>query len=119
VDHAGEALESDVTKRRDKKAALKFLKKAMRKHGRPDVIVTDRVRSYGSALKEIGGADLQETARWLNNRVENSHLPFRRRERARLRFRRMQRLQNLADVHTFVLIHFKQDRSLSKRDHLK
>ena len=77
VDHAGEALENDVTKRRDKKAALKFLKKAMRKHGRPDVIVTDRVRSYGAALKEIGGADLQETARWLNNGVENSHLPFR------------------------------------------
>ena len=54
VDHEGEVLESFVTKTRDKRAALKFLKKAMRKHGRPEVIVTDRLRSYGAALKEIG-----------------------------------------------------------------
>jgi putative transposase len=80
VDHEGEVLESFVTKARDKKAALKFLKKAMRKHGRPDVIVTDRLRSYRAALKEIGAAKRQETGRWLNNRAENLHLPFRRRE---------------------------------------
>ena len=54
VDHEGEVLESFVTKTRDKKAALKFLKKAMRKHGRPQVIVTDKLRSYGAALREIG-----------------------------------------------------------------
>jgi putative transposase len=89
VDHEGEVLESFVTKTRDKKAALKFLKKAMRKHGRPEIIVTDRLRSYGAALKEIGAAKRQETGRWLNNRAENSHLPFRRRERAMPRFRRM------------------------------
>uniref|UniRef100_UPI00359477E5 IS6 family transposase n=1 Tax=Blastomonas sp. TaxID=1909299 RepID=UPI00359477E5 len=47
VDHEGEVLESFVTKTRDKKAAIKFLRKAMRKHGRPEVIVTDRLRSYG------------------------------------------------------------------------
>ena len=82
VDHEGEVLESYVTKTRDKKAALKFPKKAMRKHGRPEVIVTDLLRSYGAALKEIGAADRQDTGRWLNNRAENSHLPFRRRERA-------------------------------------
>jgi len=51
ADHEGEALESYVTKTRDKTAALKFLKKAMRKHGRPKVIVTDLLRSYGAALK--------------------------------------------------------------------
>jgi len=76
VDHEGEVLESFVTKKRDKKAALKFLKKAMRKYGNPEVIVTDGLASYGAALKEIGVADKQETGRWLNNRVENSHLPF-------------------------------------------
>ena len=76
VDHEGEVLESFVTKTRDKKAALKFLKKAMRKHGRPEVIVTDLLGSYGAALKDIGAADRQETGRWLNNRAENSHLPF-------------------------------------------
>jgi putative transposase len=94
VDHEGEILESYVTKTRDKKAALKFLRKAMRKHGRPEVIVTDRLRSYSAALKEIGNADRQETGRWLNNRAENSHLPFRRRERAMLRFRRLGTILN-------------------------
>ena len=54
VDHEGEVQESFVTKTRDKKAALIFLSKALRKHGRPEVIVTDRLRSYGAALKEIG-----------------------------------------------------------------
>ena len=73
VDHEGEVLESFVTKTRDKTAALKFLKKAMRKHGRPEVIVTDQLRSYGAALKQIGAADRQETGRWANNRAENSH----------------------------------------------
>ena len=77
-DHKGEVLESFFTKTRDKKAALKFLKKAMRNHGRPEAIVTDQQRSYGAALKEIGAADRQENGRWLNNRAENSHLPFRR-----------------------------------------
>jgi putative transposase len=77
VDHEGEVLESFVTKRRDRKAALKFLKKAMRRHGSPESIVTDRLRSYGAALREIGAARLQETGRHLNNRAENSHLPLR------------------------------------------
>ena len=76
VDHEGEILESFVTKARDKVAALKFLKKAMRRHGPATAIVTDGLRSYRAALKGIGGAGKQETGRWLNNRVENSHLPF-------------------------------------------
>ena len=63
VDHGSETPESYVTKARDKKTTLKFLKKAMRKHGRPQVIVTDRLRSFGAALKEIGNADRQETGR--------------------------------------------------------
>ncbi len=112
-------LESFVTKTRDKKAALKFLKKAMRKHGRPEVIVTDLLRSYGAALKEIGAADRQETGRWMNNRAENSHLPFRRRERAMLRFRRMRSLQKFASVHASVYNHFNQERSLSTRTNFK
>jgi putative transposase len=70
-------LESFVTKRRDRKAALKFLRKAMKRYGSPNVIVTDRLRSYGAAMKVIGNADRQETGLWLNNRVENSHQSFR------------------------------------------
>jgi len=119
VDHEGEVLESYVTKTRDKKAALKFLKKAMRKHGCPEVFVTDLLRSYGAALKEIGLAGRQETGRWLNNRAENSHLPFRRRERAMLRFRRMRSLQKFASVHASVYNHFNQERSLSTRTNFK
>lgn len=115
VDHEGEVLESFVTKRRDKKAALKFLRKAMRKHGQPEVIVTDRLRSYGAALKEIGADDRQVTGRWLNNRAENSHLPFRRRERAMLRFRCMRSLQKFASIHASVSNHFNHERSLSSR----
>jgi IS1 family transposase len=92
VDHEGEVLESFVTKRRDKKAALKFLRKSMRRHGSPNVLVTDKLRSYGAAMKEIGNAERQETGRWLNSRAENSHQQFRRRERAMLRFRRMRPL---------------------------
>src|SRR6056297_469432 len=115
VDHEGEVLESFVTKTRDKKVALKFLKKAMRKHGRCEQYVTDKLRSYGAALKDLGAVHRQETGRWLNNRAENSHLPFRRRERAMQRFRRIRSLQMFASVHASVTNHFNPDRSLSSR----
>lgn len=119
VDHGGEILESFVTKKRNKKAALKFLRKAMRRHGRAAAFVTDRLRSYGAALKKLASADRQETGRWLNNRVENSHLPFRRRERAMQRFLRMQSLQKFAAVHASVSSHFNQERTLSSRQIFK
>ncbi len=112
VDHEGEVLESFVTKTRDKRAALKFLRKATRKHGRPAVIVTDKLRSYGAALRDLGAIDRQRTGRWLNNRAENSHQPLRRRERAMLRFRRMRSLQKFASVHSSVYNHFNQERHL-------
>ena len=112
-------LESFVTKRRDKKAALKFLRKAMKKHGRAEILVTDKLRSYGAALKELGVADRQETGRWLNNRGENSHLPFRRRERAMQRFRRMRSLQKFAAVHSSVCNHFNLERHLYSRASFK
>ena len=82
-------LESVVTKTRDRKAALKLLKKSMKRHGRPEKIVMDRPRSYGAALKDLGRGDDREISHWLNIRAENLDLPFRRRERAMLRFRRV------------------------------
>src|SRR3546814_1815718 len=88
VDHEGEVLESFVTKTRDKAAALKFMKRALKRFGRPEIIVTDGLRSYSAAMGELGNLDRQELGRWMNNRVENSHLPFRRRERAMLRLDR-------------------------------
>lgn len=60
---------------RDKKAALKFAKEAMRGHGQPEVIVTDKLRSYGAALKELGADDRQQTGRWMNNRAETRRAP--------------------------------------------
>ena len=119
VDHEGEVLESYVTKRRDRKAALKFLRKSMKRHGHPHILVTDKLRSYGAAMKDIGNADKQETGRWLNNRAENSHLPFRRRERAMLRFRRMRSLQKFAAVHSSIHNHFNQERHLCSRSNFK
>ena len=119
VDHEGEVLESVVTKRRNKHAALKFLRKLMKRYGHAEEIVTDRFPSYCAALRDLGADDRQITGRWLNNRVENAHLPFRRRERAMQRFRRMRSLQKFAAVHSSVFNHFHQDRSLSKRDHFK
>ena len=119
VDHEGEVLESFVTKRRDRKAALKFLRKSMKRFGNPNVIVTDKLRSYGAAMRAIGNARKQETGRWLNNRAENSHLPFRRRERAMLQFRRMRSLQKFVSVHASVYNHFNQERHLYSRDNFK
>jgi len=87
VGHEGEVVEFFLTKRRDRKGALAFLKKAMKRYGPPKVIVTDRLRSYRAAMVQLGNERRQETSRWLNNRGENSHLPFRRREYAMQRFR--------------------------------
>ena len=106
VDHEGEVLESFVSRTRDKNAALKFLRKLLKRHGQTEVIVTDRLASYGAALKALGTIDKHQTGRWLNNRAENSHLPFRRRERAMLRFRRMRSLQKFAALHGSIHNHF-------------
>ena len=119
VDHEGEVLESFVTKRRDRKAALKFLRKTLKRYGKADVLVTDRLRSYGAAMKELGNVARQATGRWLNNRGENSHQPFRRRERAMLRFRRMRSLQKFSSVHASVHNHFNQERHLHNRSDFK
>ena len=119
VDHEGEVLESFVTKTRDKASALKFMRKAMRRYGNPKVVVTDKCPSYRAAMKVIGSEGRQETGRHLNNRAENSHLPFRRRERAMSRFRRMRSLQKFVSVHSSVFNHFNNERHLNSRDTYK
>jgi len=98
---------------------LKFLRKAMKRYGGPEVVVTDKLRSYGAAMKVFGNADRPETDRWVNNRAGNSHLPFRRRERAMLRFRRMRCLQKFAAVRSSVHNHFNQERHFYSRDNFK
>ena len=119
VDHEGEVLEVFATKRRDRKAALAFLKRAMKRYGRPKVIVTDRLKSYRAAMKEIGNAADQEYGRWLNNRAENSHQPFRRREGAMARFRDLKTLQKFTSAHASIHNHFNLDRHLNNRETFK
>ena len=121
VDQGGEVLEAFVSKKKDRKAALKFLRKLMKRYPRPDAIITDRLRSYRAALRELGGiaCGLHQAGRWRNNRAENSHLPFRRREHAMLRFRRMRSLQKFATVHSSVYNHFNLRRPCHPRDNFK
>ena len=119
VDHEGEVLEAFVSKRRDRKAAMVFLKKIMKRYGKPRIIVTDRLRSYRAAMKTIGNAEVQEIGRWLNNRCENSHLPFRRREQAMLKFRHLRGLQKFVSIHSSVHNHFNHQRRLTNRETFK
>ena len=119
VDHEAEVLEVFATKHRDRKAALKFLKRIMKRYGRPRSIVIDRLRSYRSAMKVIGNAADQECGRRTNNRAENSHQPFRRRERAMQRFRAARTLQKFAAAHASIHNHFNHDRHLNRRNIFK
>jgi putative transposase len=119
VDHEGEVLEVFATKRRDRRAALKFLKRTMKRYGQAKAIVTDRLGSYGAAMAVIGNAANQECGRWLNNRAENSHQPFRRRERAMAKFRSPATLQKFAAAHASIHNHFNQERHLYNRRNFK
>ena len=116
VDHEGEVLEVFATKRRDRKAALQFLKRAMKRYGQPKVIVTDRLKSYRAAMNLIGNGADQEVGRWLNNRAENSHQPFRRREGAMSKFRDVKTLQKFTSIHASIHNHFNLDRHLNSRE---
>lgn len=108
VDQEGEILESYVTKSRDKAAALRFMRKALKRHGQSETIVTDGLKPYRAAMKDLGNEQRREVGRHANNRAENSHLPFRRRERAMQRFRQMRSLQKFASVHASIHNHFSQ-----------
>jgi putative transposase len=102
--------------------SLRNVEDRMRELGidsRPNTFVTDKLRSYGAAMKEIGNVEKQETGRLLNNRAENSHPPFRRRERAMLGFRRMRTLQKSVAVHASVDNHFNVERHLYSRSNFK
>ncbi len=103
----------------NRKAALRFLRKAMTRYGCPEVIETDRLRSYRAAMKQIGNQARQVTGRWLNNRAENLHQPFRRPERAMVRFRSSKSLQKFASIHASFHNHFNQERHFYDRQNFK
>ena len=88
----------------------------MKRYGRPGTIVTDQLRSYRSAMKVIGNAAGQVCGRWLNNRAENSHQPFRRRKGAMAKFRDIKTLQKFAPAHASFHNHFNHDRHLNRLD---
>ncbi|MEM7241349.1 MAG: IS6 family transposase [Pseudomonadota bacterium] len=119
VDHEGTVLESVVTKRRDKRAALKLLKKLLSSCGSPHEIVTDKLGSYRAALRDLGIQKRHETGQYQNNQSENSHLHFRRRERAMGRFRSMGSLQKFTSIHAAIVNHFNHQRHLEARSTFK
>ena len=94
----------------------RFLQRAMQRYGRPAWIVTDRLRSYGAAMKAMGVEDGQFCGQWLNNRAQNSPQPFRRRDGAMARFRDIKTLQQFASVHVSGHHHFNHQRHLNRRD---
>ena len=91
----------------------------MKWYGNPHVMVTEKCPSYRADMKVIGNAGCQQTGRHLNNRAENSHLRFRRRDRALSRFRRMRSLQKFASIHSSVYNHFNHQRNIESRARFK
>jgi len=119
VDQEGKVFDAIVSKKRDKKAALKVLKRLMKRYGRPHSIITDKLGSYMAAMREIGCQSLQDAGGRLNNRAENSHLPFRRQERAMQLFRKEETLQKFTSIHSQIYNHFNRERHLNNRDTFK
>ena len=119
VDREDKAVGAFVTKRRDGVVTLRFLRKTMKRYDRPEAIVSDWLRSCRAAINVIGNAERQETGCWINNRAENSHQPFRRRERAMATFRSSISLQKFTSIHCSVHNHFSQMRYLCSRENFK
>ena len=95
------------------------MKKALKQRGKVEAIVTDDLKSYPAAMRELGNLERREMGRWKNNRAENSHLPFRRKERVMQRFRGMKTLQKFVSVHANVHNHFNAQRHLVDRQTFK
>jgi putative transposase len=119
IDHEGTVIDCYVSKRRNRRSALKFLKKAVRFHTPPKQIITDKLGSYRAALRELDMTHLQETQRYKNNQIENSHLHFRRREKIMNRFRSMGSLQKFTAIQSTFQNHFNHQRHIEKRETFK
>ena len=119
VDHEGVVIDCFVSKRRNKRAALKFLRKSLKNHEPPKQLVTDKLGSYRAALRELNLIHIQETRRYKNNQVENSHLHFRRREKMMNRFRSMHSLEKFTAIQSQFQNHFNHQRHIEKREHFK
>ncbi len=120
LDDEGEVLDLLVQRRRDAKAAAKLMRRLLKKPGfAPDVLVTDRLRSYGAAKTELGLSARHEQGLRKNNRAENSHLPVRRQERKMQRFKSPGSAQRFLAVHAAVQNTFNVQRHLVSRNTLR
>ena len=120
VDDEGTVLDIVVQKRRNTKAAMRLLRKLLRNQGiKPNRIVTDRLGSYGAALKLLDLKHLQDVGGCKNNRAECSHVPIRRRERKSQRFRSVRNAQKLLSAHGQIYNLFNHRRHLISRNTLR
>ncbi len=120
VDHEGEVLDMLVKRRRDKRAALKLMRKLLKKQGfAPTVVVTDKLKSYAAAFRKLGLGARHEQGLRANNRAENSHQPVRRRERKMQRFKSPVSAQRFLNLHAAVYNTFNVQRHLITRPTLR
>jgi putative transposase len=120
VDDEGEVLDILVQKSRDKAAAVKLMRKLLKKQGfAPTVLVTDKLRSYGAAMAQIGLTARHEQGLRKNNCAENSHQPVRRRERKLQRFKSPGSAQKFLSAHSAVYNTFNVQRHLISRRTLR
>src|SRR5208282_2978193 len=104
----------------NKHAALKLMRKLLKKYAfAPDRLVTDDLRSYGAAARELGVERRHERGRWKNNRAENLHQPTRRRERKMQRFKSPGSAQRFLSIHSTVQNTFNVQRHLTSRRTLR
>lgn len=119
VDQDGDELDILVTKRRDKKAAIKFFKKLFKVHGSPNKITTDKLASYKAALRDLHCKTPHDTAQYKNNIAEISHQKTRQQQRQMRQFKSIGQAQRFLANHGVINNHFRQQRHLLKVKHYR
>ena len=120
VDQDNNELDILVTKKRDKQAALKFFRKLFKSYGTTaNRIVTDKLKSYPAALREMGCKVPHDTTRYHNNIAENSHQKTRQQQRQMRQFKSVHQAQRFLSYHGIINNHFRQQRHLLKARHYR